>query len=202
MLFAEVFKSIMMMYLNMNACTTMHDKMIHRIIRAPINLFFDTHSNSVIMKRLTDDLGTLEHNMADEFVNVLGNFQNMLSVLAVVYMANWKILCIFPFMVAISGSLYYYMMPAHKTICNILGVTDHPIHNHMGQTIQGNSTIRAFNKEGEFISKNNELINKNNLAHRTSMAIWIWFGLANAMNVLMVSTVSVIIMIFYKTPGN
>lgn len=185
----------------MRAATDMHDKMIERIVRAPQNLFFDTHPNSIIMKRLTEDLGTLEHNMADEFVNVLGNIQNMMSVIAVVYLANWKILCIFPLMVAVSSSLYYFMMPAHKTICHILGVTDQPINNHRNESIQGNSTIRAFKKEGMFINKNNELVDKNTLAHKTSIAIWVWFGLANAMNVLCISALSIITMIFFKTPN-
>jgi ABC-type multidrug transport system fused ATPase/permease subunit len=94
------------------------------------------------------------------------------------------------------------MMPAHKTICNILGVTDRPINNHRNESIQGNSTIRAFKKENIFIAHNTELVDKNTLAHKTSIAIWVWFGLANAMNVICISTLSVIIMIFFKTDGN
>ena len=63
----------------------------------------------------------------------------MVSVIYVVYKANWKILCFFPIMVIISGSLYYFMVPAHKTINNIRDVTNNPIHNHRNESIQGNS---------------------------------------------------------------
>jgi ABC-type multidrug transport system fused ATPase/permease subunit len=70
-LLSEAVKSILLMILNMRAATDMHDGMIQRIVRAPQNLFFDTHSNASVMKRLSEDLGTLENHMADAFVNAV-----------------------------------------------------------------------------------------------------------------------------------
>lgn len=71
-LIAEAIKSVMMMFLNTKAATEMHDGMIAKIVRAPQNLFFDTHSNASIMKRLSEDLGTLENHMAEQFVETVG----------------------------------------------------------------------------------------------------------------------------------
>ena len=71
-LVAEAIKSVMMMFLNTKAATEMHDGMIAKIVRAPQNLFFDTHSNASIMKRLTEDLGTLENHMAEQFIETVG----------------------------------------------------------------------------------------------------------------------------------
>jgi len=68
---SEAIKSVLMMILNMRAATDMHDAMIQRIVRAPQNLFFDTHSNASVMKRLSEDLGTLEHHMAEAFVDAV-----------------------------------------------------------------------------------------------------------------------------------
>jgi ABC-type multidrug transport system fused ATPase/permease subunit len=70
-LVSEAIKSILLMILNMRAATDMHDGMIQRIVRAPQNLFFDTHSNASVMKRLSEDLGTLENHMADAFVDAV-----------------------------------------------------------------------------------------------------------------------------------
>lgn len=70
-LVSEAIKSVLMMILNMRAATDMHDGMIQRIVRAPQNLFFDTHSNASVMKRLSEDLGTLEHHMAEAFVDAV-----------------------------------------------------------------------------------------------------------------------------------
>jgi len=49
MLIGDTFKSSMLILLNQEAATKMHDGMIKRICNAPQNLFFDTHPNQLIM---------------------------------------------------------------------------------------------------------------------------------------------------------
>lgn len=150
------------------------------------------------MKRLTADLGTLEHHMADQFINIVHNFQNMFSIIWIIYHANWRILLVFPFIAGVSGTLYFFMMPAHKSICNLLGQTDKPIGNLRNESIQGNSTIRAFKKEKLFMGLNTKLLDNDILVHKTSMAIWMWFGNSNCFNMQALSFISCTIMLFYK----
>lgn len=54
-LFADVFKSVVLMYLNADASNKVHDSMIRRICNAPQNLFFDTHPNQLIMHKMRSD---------------------------------------------------------------------------------------------------------------------------------------------------
>jgi hypothetical protein len=107
----------------------------------------------------------------------------MASVVYIIYQANWRILLIFPVIFGFSSTLYYYMAPAHKSICSLLGQTSKPIDNLRNETIQGNSTIRAFKKEKVFKGKNTKLLDNDILVHRTSLAIWMWFGNSNCFNI-------------------
>jgi hypothetical protein len=59
----------------------------------------------------------------------------MVSVIWIIYQANWKLLLVFPPMAAVSATMYYVMMPAHKSICALLGKTDKPIGNLRNETI-------------------------------------------------------------------
>ena len=123
----------------------------------------------------------------------------MFSVIWIIYQANWRILLVFPFMAAVSVTLFYFMAPAHKSICSLLGQTDRPIGNLRNESIQGNSTIRAFKKEKQFMGLNTKLLDNDILVHKTSMAIWMWFGNTNCFNMQALSFISVTIMLFYKS---
>lgn len=37
--------------------------------------------------------------------------------------------------------------------------------------------IRAFNREKEFIERNNYLVNRNTLANQVSMGVWTWYSI-------------------------
>jgi len=123
----------------------------------------------------------------------------MVSVIWIIYQADWKLLLVFPPMACFSAIMYYTMMPAHKSICALLGKTDKPIGNLRNESIQGNSTIRAFKKEKLFMNKNAALLDNDILVHKTSMAIWMWFGNSNCMNIQCLSFISCTIMLFNKT---
>jgi len=90
---------------------------------------------------------SFENNMAREFVELLSIIFNMISVICVIYMANPYILLVIPVLFTISGVFFYYMVPAHKTICHLLDNSNKPVHIIRDESINGNSTIRALGKE-------------------------------------------------------
>ena len=90
---------------------------------------------------------SFENHMAREFVELLSIIFNMISVICVIYMANPYILLVIPVLFTISGVFFYYMVPAHKTICHLLDNSNKPVHIIRDESINGNSTIRALGKE-------------------------------------------------------
>jgi len=70
-----------------------------------------------------------------------------------------------------------YFIRTYKDLSRLKSVAGSPVLSHLGETITGVSTIRAFNKQEEFINKNIE-----NLNHKVNVFFWkgackSWFGI-------------------------
>lgn len=63
-----------------------------------------------------------------------------------------------------------------KEIHRILRTTGNPINNHYTETINGNSTIRAFGCSKFSFDKDHENNNKDLLAQQVSFATWVWYS--------------------------
>lgn len=62
-------------------------------------------------------------------------------------------------------------------MARIESVTRSPILSYLSEAINGNSTIRAFNKENQFKKNNYDLLNKNILATQWQNAVPLWFAI-------------------------
>ena len=60
--------------MNFKGARKIHDYMIHKVMRAPINLFFDVTPTGTIMNRFSKDLNLLDGGTSITFggINVLG----------------------------------------------------------------------------------------------------------------------------------
>jgi len=66
---------------------------------------------------------------------------------------------------------------SYKEMHRILKVSYTPIHSHYTETMNGNSTIRAFRSDKYAIDKNLELYNERNLAMDMSVSCLIWYSI-------------------------
>jgi ABC-type bacteriocin/lantibiotic exporter with double-glycine peptidase domain len=89
----------------------------------------------------------------------------MVSVLVVISRTNYYVIGSFPFVVAICWYLFSYAVRAYKESMRIETITKSPLLNFINESFTGASTIRAFRKEGAFIEKTYEILDKNILAN-------------------------------------
>jgi ABC-type multidrug transport system fused ATPase/permease subunit len=68
------------------------------------------------------------------------------SIVVVIILANWYLLIIFPFMLLYLCKIYKFTIGSYCEMNRLSSVTKSPILSHLGETINGNSTIRAFGK--------------------------------------------------------
>lgn len=71
--------------------------------------------------------------------------------------ANAFVLLVVPFLLAYSIYIYRFTIGSMKEIHRVLRVTGTPINNHYSETMDGNSTIRAFGTKKHSVKKQNEL---------------------------------------------
>lgn len=154
----------------------LHDRMITKIIQAPINLFHDRTPKGQIYNRFSNDLETLQNNMFN-VGNILASFYQFLgSIFICSYFQIWSLLFIPVLLISGFIILRFYIKGAQE-LKRIEGISKSPILNIVGESIPGAMIIRSYNYENlclnNFFSKVDDLLKVNNFISGTTS----WFGL-------------------------
>jgi ABC-type bacteriocin/lantibiotic exporter with double-glycine peptidase domain len=107
----------------------------------------------------------MDNNIAFIFGAINVMVYQVLAILIVICRTNWYILGTFPPIVLSGWILFTYTIKAYRESTRIESITKSPLLNLLSESLNGSSTIRAFGKESNFISTNNEFLNKNILAN-------------------------------------
>ena len=119
--------------------------MITKVLGAPINLFFDVTPTGLIINRFSKDIDNVNHAVWG-IKHSLACFYRIASVIIVIAMAKWEMLIIVPFMFAYLMYIFKFTIGSYREMHRLMSVMRSPILTHLGESISGNSTIRAFNK--------------------------------------------------------
>jgi ATP-binding cassette, subfamily C (CFTR/MRP), member 1 len=95
-------------------------------------------------------------------------------VIISIWVVPW-VATIFPVMLICVFVLYKLAIDATKEVSRIESVSKSPLLAFLSETISGSSTIRAFQRQNEFIEQNNQILNRNILACQWSEAVPLWF---------------------------
>jgi len=152
--------------------------MIKKVMRAPINLFYDTTPIGQIQNRFGKDLDGCRR-----IIDVIGNlgmdFIRLFTIISVLAAANWQIIILVPFMLAGSIILYKFIMPVYLQAERVMSIVRSPVLNNLNECISGCSTIRAFGTQQRFKDLQYELQHKELLCRETLEGMWNWFHLRN-----------------------
>ena len=135
-----------------------HNDILAKIIRAPINLFFDITPTGLILNRFNNDMRCFEH-VVHQLVGGVYQGGHLVLVLYTLAKADIYILLLVPFMLAYQVYIYRFTIGSMREIHRILSVARTPIHQHYNEIMSGNSTIRAFKTQKYSIDRDFELNN-------------------------------------------
>lgn len=171
----------------------LHEGMISKVMNAPINTFFDVTPTGTIMNRFSKDLQVMDNNIAFIFGGINVMIYQVLAILIVICTTNWYIIGTFPPIIFVSYILFSYTVTAYREGTRIESVTKSPLLNLLSESLNGSSTIRAFGKQNDFISHNNEFLNKNILAKQILMGCWCWYGIRmDIVSIILMASATVI----------
>ncbi|CAI2364263.1 unnamed protein product [Moneuplotes crassus] len=131
----------------------MFDAMINRLLHAPINLFFDKASSGIINQRFSGNLREATKQLPNMLKRNIKDFIEMcITLFFVIYSAP-----ICGLIVPCAGIFYSFLLkgytPANTQVNKIKSSVNSPAHTHFSESIEGITTIRAFNKIHEFEDK-------------------------------------------------
>ncbi|XP_078483709.1 ATP-binding cassette sub-family C member 4 [Ciona intestinalis] len=142
-------RSIAQFYYCVKSGILMHDKMFHAIIHAPMR-FFDVNPVGRILNRFSKDLGQIDELLPQTFMDFIYIFCMIFSILILSVTINY-----FVIVIVIPLSIYFiwlrqYYIKTSRDIKRMEGASRSPVFTHVSNTIQGLSTVRAFNMQDKF----------------------------------------------------
>lgn len=168
-------RSLLSAVAGLNAAETLHDRLVQRVLRAPM-AFFDTTPVGRILNRFSKDIYTVDEQLPNTmrmFLNTL--FSSLGIVIVICVVTPWFLCALIPL-----GKIYHamqqYYVRSSREIKRLDSISRSPIYAHFSETLAGISTIRSFNKQPSFISSNQAKLDQNQKAFFISNVANRWLG--------------------------
>ncbi|XP_030837608.1 multidrug resistance-associated protein 5 isoform X1 [Strongylocentrotus purpuratus] len=190
------FKSLVFMKVTLKAASHMHDTVFINVFRSPMS-FFDTTPTGRILNRFSKDLDEVD-------VLLPFNLELFLQNIFLVSFALIVICIIFPIFIAIIIPTFIifiiilrYYRKGIRDLKRIENITRSPWFSHISATVQGLSTIHAYNKTDDFIVRFRMLLDGNALPYMFFRMSARWAGVRLETLVILLAFVAHLLVVLY-----
>jgi ABC-type multidrug transport system fused ATPase/permease subunit len=150
---------------NLRAIKSLHNKMLAKVLNAPINLYFDITPIGQILNRFSKDLMIMDSSLVFSISGFYGTLFNALASLTVAIIVVPYIIVAVVIMLVIAILIFRYCLEGYNQCYRLESVTRSPILSQLQETLAGSTVIRAFDQNSQFDQKNVKLVNNNILAN-------------------------------------
>nr|XP_045582319.1 ATP-binding cassette sub-family C member 4-like isoform X3 [Procambarus clarkii] len=169
-------RTILFFVMCMTSSRTLHNRMFESIIRVPIK-FFDTHPIGQILNRFTKDLGQIDEMLPITVFDVVIILLNFLGIIVVIASVNiWIILPTVVLGIIFVFLRRFYLSTA-RDVKRLEGITRSPVFSHLSASLQGLTTIRAFEAQQIFMDDFDNHQDLHSSAWFLFLCTTRWFGI-------------------------
>lgn len=153
----------------------MHDSMLHSVMRAPLS-FFEMTPSGRIMNLFSRDTYVVDQVLARAIQMLFRTAASCLGIIVVIGISFP------PFLIAVIplGYLYsrvmVYYLATSRELKRLDAVSKSPIFSWFSESLNGLSTIRAFNQQSVFIAQNERRIDRNQICYLPSINVNRWLA--------------------------
>uniref|UniRef100_A0A0D9XP74 ABC transporter C family member 13 n=1 Tax=Leersia perrieri TaxID=77586 RepID=A0A0D9XP74_9ORYZ len=159
-MFFLISRSLSIVVLGMQTSRSLFSQLLNSLFRAPMS-FYDSTPLGRVLSRVSSDLSIVDLDVPFFFMFSMNATLNAYSNLGVLAVVTWQVLFVSVPMIILAIRLQRYYLASAKELMRINGTTKSALANHLGESILGALTIRAFEEEERFFAKNLELVDKN-----------------------------------------
>eukprot|EP00058_Branchiostoma_floridae_P028371 XP_002613862.1 hypothetical protein BRAFLDRAFT_262137 [Branchiostoma floridae] len=128
-----------------------------------------------ILNRFADDLGEVEDEIPEEFIDGVETLLGAIGAVAMVCIANpWAILPAIPLFVAFIF-MYIYFIPVARHLARLDATNSSPIYTHASSVMDGLWTIRALSAQENFKKRFRAIVDRHNEVEFLDMATEAWY---------------------------
>lgn len=174
-IFAFLQTMTMWVYCGIRSARFLHSTMLESVIKSPMS-FFDTTPLGRILNRFSKDQHTIDEVLPRNFnmyIRVLA--QVIATVLIITFSTPFFLLLVIPLFFIYMGVQRYYLSTSRE-LKRLDSVGKSPIYSHFQETIQGVSTIRAYDQQKAFIFQNQDKLDNNQRAYFPSISCNRWLA--------------------------
>ncbi|CAI6364367.1 unnamed protein product [Macrosiphum euphorbiae] len=146
MIITAVIRSVLFVSVCMKASMTLHNNMFKALTKATI-YFFNTNPSGRILNRFSKDIGTIDDLLPLTLMDCIHNGLAALGVFIVVGIVNVYMTIAAVVLAFIFYKIMIYYLLLSRSIKRLEGITRSPVFTHLNATLQGLTTIRAFDAE-------------------------------------------------------
>ncbi|XP_059667168.1 ABC transporter C family member 10-like [Cornus florida] len=158
--FFVLFRSLLTVVLGMQLSRSLFSQLLNSLFHAPMS-FYDSTPLGRILSRVSSDLSIVDLDLPFSLVFTVGSTTNAYANLGVLAVVTWPVLFVSIPMIFLAIRLQRYYFASAKEFMRINGTTKSFVANHLAESVAGAMTIRAFEEEGRFFTKNLDLIDTN-----------------------------------------
>ncbi|KAJ3296180.1 hypothetical protein HK104_001918 [Borealophlyctis nickersoniae] len=154
----------------------LHKASITRVLRAPV-YFFDTTPLGRIINRFSKDQDSMDTQLSDAFRMFSTTLAGTLATFVLIIYAT----PLFAAPLAPVLVLYYFAQKIYRAVSRELKRLDSlsrsPLYAHVGETLTGLPTIRAYREQNRFVKQNDAMIDTNNAPYYLLFTAQRWMGI-------------------------
>ncbi|RZC91259.1 hypothetical protein C5167_027322 [Papaver somniferum] len=159
-MFFVLFRSLSTVALGIISSKSLFDQLLKSLFHAPVS-FYESTPLGRILSRVSSDLSIVDLDLPSTFVVAAMSSANTCFNLGVVAVITWQVLVVSIPLVYMVILLQRYYSASAKEFMRMSGTTKSMLASHLGESIAGAMTIRAFEQENRFFTENLDLIDKN-----------------------------------------
>ncbi|XP_061393041.1 probable multidrug resistance-associated protein lethal(2)03659 [Musca vetustissima] len=136
-------RSFVFFNMAMRASQNLHNAMFRGIIRASM-YFFNTNASGRILNRFSKDMGQIDENLPSVMIDAIQIFLSIFAIVVVISVINPLYLLPTMVLVLIFYNLRAFYLKTSRSVKRLEAINRSPIYSHLGASMSGLSTIRAF----------------------------------------------------------
>ena len=155
-MFGLFFLSLIRALFFFKACLTasvkLHDRLFKKVVGSPIS-FFETNPIGILLNRVSRDTGIIDEILPFRLFDSVDVAIIDISIAIMIVILNWYLvipLAVLMTLVLLFRNLY---LKTAKYIRMLEGVAKSPVIQHISSSLNGLSTVRAFNAQNRFIKR-------------------------------------------------
>lgn len=172
-----LFRDIIFQQLGVLSAKRLHNRMLQRLLSAPLAQFYDVQPIGRIINRISKDQELVDSTLFGALSQLFSIMLNMVFVCVVVAMSIPWFAVVIPVVAAVYFAVYELYRRSSRELKRLDNLSRSPLLSHVAESLHGIETLRTFNRQAHIISKHDTNIDRSLKVQYALISVQRWLSL-------------------------